>query len=138
MGIDKIRRSYTKGGDSKSCAKKLPNSDAVLNCPACFAVLCLDCQRHETYHHQYRAMFVLNCTVDTSSKLKCGDVSLGGSAGKKKGKNKKGSKGRKEKEPDLDENAVFNPVKCDQCDTQVAVYDNDEIYHFFNIVASYT
>lgn len=27
-------------------------SDAVLNCPACFTVLCIDCQRHETYKHQ--------------------------------------------------------------------------------------
>ena len=29
-------------------------SDAVLNCPACFTVVCLDCQRHELYKTQYR------------------------------------------------------------------------------------
>ena len=26
-------------------ARRLPNSDAVLNCPACMSLLCLDCQR---------------------------------------------------------------------------------------------
>ncbi|GIM06548.1 hypothetical protein Vretimale_10840, partial [Volvox reticuliferus] len=39
-------------------------SDAVLSCPGCFTTLCIDCQRHEKYHHQYRAMFVMNCTID--------------------------------------------------------------------------
>merc|ERR1712136_55625 len=38
-------------------------SDAVLNCPACLSTVCVDCQRHETYKTQYRAMFVLNCVV---------------------------------------------------------------------------
>ena len=38
-------------------------TDAVLNCPCCFVVLCIDCQRHEKYTDQYRAMFVSNCKM---------------------------------------------------------------------------
>ena len=30
-----------------AAARRLPNSDAVLNCPACMSLLCLDCQRSE-------------------------------------------------------------------------------------------
>ena len=32
--------------------KKADNSDAILNCPSCMTVLCVDCQRHEKYHTQ--------------------------------------------------------------------------------------
>ena len=31
-------------------------SDAVLSCPCCFTPLCYDCQRHDVYLSQYRAM----------------------------------------------------------------------------------
>lgn len=44
----------------------VPDSDAVLNCPACLTPLCLDCQRHDLYPTQFRAMFVMNCSVDHS------------------------------------------------------------------------
>jgi len=52
--------------------RKAFQSDAVLNCPGCFAVLTYDCQRHEKYQNQYRAMFVLNCTVVADQLLKYG------------------------------------------------------------------
>lgn len=32
---------------------------------------------------------------------------------------------------------VFHPVMCKICNTKVAVYDSDEVYHFFNVVTSY-
>jgi hypothetical protein len=105
------------------------NSDAVLNCPACFTVLCLDCQRHDTYKHQYRAMFVINCIVDHGEKLTFPK------ANEKKNKSKK--KQKTEIGDDTDEE-LYNPVKCSKCSTQVAVFDKDEIYHFFNVVASHT
>ena len=35
--------------------------------------------------------------------------------------------------PSSDE--VYHPVQCDKCDTEVAVYDKDEVYHFFNVIA---
>ena len=40
------KRPAQKGGLGKeSKVQKLPNSDAVLNCPACMVLLCMDCQR---------------------------------------------------------------------------------------------
>jgi len=38
-------------------------SDAVLSCPCCFEIVCMDCQRHERYANQFRAMFVMNIGV---------------------------------------------------------------------------
>ena len=31
--------------------------------------------------------------------------------------------------------SVYHPVKCEKCDTEVAVYDKDKVYHFFNVIA---
>lgn len=31
----------------------------------------------------------------------------------------------------------YHPVKCSVCQTEVAVYDEDEVYHFFNILAGH-
>jgi len=128
--MDDLRRTYNTPGASSGLKKKenigvkpLPNSDAVLNCPACFVVVCLDCQRHEIYKTQYRAMFVMNCSVVFDEVMKVPVKA------KKKGKNKKIIT-----HPD-DE---FHPVRCDQCKTEIAMYDKDEIYHFFNVVASHT
>ncbi len=45
------------------------NSDAVLSCPCCFNIVCMDCQRHQRYRNQFRAMFVMGITVDWQSKL---------------------------------------------------------------------
>ena len=36
-------------------------SDAILSCPGCLTTVCIDCQRHEFYTTQYRAMFTMNC-----------------------------------------------------------------------------
>jgi len=125
--VDSVRQSYHQSGKTPSTVpEKLPNSDAVLNCPACFTVLCLDCQRHEVYNTQYRAMFVVNCTVNTEQKLKF--------PVKGKGKKGKGGKGRLVTDPNSD----YHPVICDNCKTEVAMYDQDEVYHFFNVVASHS
>lgn len=123
--IDAKRRSYifpTEKTGTKSL-KPLPNSDAVLNCPACLSLLCLDCQRHDIYKSQYRAMFVSNCKVITEEILKYPV---------KKKRSKKNSENDVAGKED-----VYNPVRCSVCNTEVAVYDADEIYHFFNVLASY-
>lgn len=125
--IDAKRRSYIfpteKTESGKGSLKPLPNSDAVLNCPACLSLLCLDCQRHDIYKGQYRAMFVNNCKVITDEILKYPI---------KKKRSKKHSEN-----VDTTKEDVYNPVKCAVCNTEVAVYDADEIYHFFNVLASY-
>ncbi len=124
--VDELRAGYRskkqKKGD-KAKSQKLPNSDATLNCPACFALLCLDCQRHDLYENQYRAMFVMNCKVITSERLH-------------RPLSKSARKGKQNKTAG-EESEMFNPVKCEQCNTEVAVYDKDEVYHFFNVMAGY-
>ena len=56
--------------ESKSIkAYKPRNSDAVLSCPCCFNIVCMDCQRHQKYLNQFRAMFVMGITVDWHSRL---------------------------------------------------------------------
>lgn len=125
--VDDVRRSYQVTSNKKAkdgTIKPLPSSAAVLNCPACFTVVCLDCQRHDVYKTQYRAMFVMNCSVVSDQKLR---VPL-----KLKGK------GKNRKKPITDPNEEFHPVRCDQCKTEIAMYDQDEVYHFFNVVASHT
>ena len=124
--VDKVRQSHWPKASSSDGHTKAPNSSAILSCPACFQILSLDCQQHETYHHQFRAMFVMNCNVDLNAKL---TFPLS-----KKEQKKKQFKIRKN--PDLDPEETYLPVKCEQCSTQVAVYDQDEVYHFFNVLAS--
>lgn len=43
-------------------------SDAVLSCPGCLSTVCLECQAHVQYEHQFRAVDVINCRSDSSSK----------------------------------------------------------------------
>uniref|UniRef100_A0A1I7WC36 Transmembrane protein n=1 Tax=Heterorhabditis bacteriophora TaxID=37862 RepID=A0A1I7WC36_HETBA len=55
---------------NKSNRPRIDNgSDAVLSCPGCMILLTRDCQRHEIYNDQYRAMFVENCKVDETEPL---------------------------------------------------------------------
>ncbi|KAJ8290515.1 hypothetical protein GJAV_G00013900 [Gymnothorax javanicus] len=62
------RKKQLPGSTNRTAA--VPSSDAVLNCPACMTTLCLDCQRHEKYRTQYRAMFVMNCRVNKEEVLR--------------------------------------------------------------------
>ncbi|CAN8022798.1 unnamed protein product [Ixodes persulcatus] len=109
--------------DTAKNVRPLPTSDAVLNCPACMSVLCLDCQRHEIYNTQYRAMFVKNCVVSDTEVLKCPPS---------RSKRKKNSGGAD------DPRDLFRPVRCRVCKTEVAVVDRDEVFHFFNVIASFS
>ena len=31
---------------------------------------------------------------------------------------------------------LYHPVRCQECETEIAVYDKDEVYHFFNVLES--
>uniref|UniRef100_A0A3P9M4C0 E2f-associated phosphoprotein n=1 Tax=Oryzias latipes TaxID=8090 RepID=A0A3P9M4C0_ORYLA len=110
----------------RSGAQGLQRSDAVLNCPACMTTLCLDCQRHETYRTQYRAMFVMNCVVKTDEVLHYKNPS----------ERRKRRRGQKPEDSQASAE-TYRPVQCSQCSTEVAVFDKDEVYHFFNILASH-
>jgi PREDICTED: E2F-associated phosphoprotein-like len=116
LRLQTVGLSYTN--DAKKSSIK---TDANLNCPCCMTLLCLDCQRHELYRNQYRAMFVMNCRIEWAKKMEYKDK-------------------RKRKRRSQDEavsSEIYYEVKCSICDTQVAVYDQNEVYHFFNILASF-
>ncbi|VDK71846.1 unnamed protein product [Onchocerca ochengi] len=113
-------------------------TDAVLSCPACMSLLTRDCQRHELYHNQYRAVFVENCSVVEN------EVLFLPQSGKNKQKARKNAAGIKPnaivdpasitKFPKED---LFHPVLCKICATNVGVYDYEEIFHFFNVLTGY-
>ncbi|KAL5543113.1 hypothetical protein UlMin_010823 [Ulmus minor] len=107
--------------------RKGRNSDAVLSCPACFTTLCLDCQRHEKYLTQYRAVFVVNCKVGSERLLQ-----------QSMPKPKRGKRRREavESEVDAPVGETFKQVNCLVCSTEVGAVDEDEIYHFFNVLPS--
>jgi len=122
--VEKQRKKYQPAQKKSFKPKPLPNSDAVLSCPACFTTLCHDCQRHTTYKTQYRAMFTVNCKIDTSQRMKAPTKTK-----KSKSKNSEHSEDSQEE--------TYYPVQCSACDTHVAMFDNDEIFHFFNVVTSH-
>ncbi|GAU97310.1 hypothetical protein RvY_08630 [Ramazzottius varieornatus] len=112
-----------KTRSKKSDEESGTHTDAVLNCPCCMISICDDCQRHEIYKQQYRAMFVLNCYVDMAKTLvykksKKPTVKDHGSSSEEQGN-------------------LFHPVRCKECQTELGVYDHEEVYHFFNVIASH-
>ncbi|XP_068108009.1 E2F-associated phosphoprotein [Hyperolius riggenbachi] len=137
--VDAKRRGYRNMKKSKqgqtqmSKSQPLPSSDAVLNCPACMTTLCLDCQRHESYKTQYRAMFVMNCTVNMNEVLKFPELPM-----KHRRRNHKKMKTSvADSSSETQNTETYHPVKCNECSTEVAVYDKEEVYHFFNVLASH-
>ncbi|CAH6837879.1 E2F-associated phosphoprotein [Phodopus roborovskii] len=133
--VDAQRRGYHAFGLQRPHQKQqpVPNSDAVLNCPACMTTLCLDCQRHESYKTQYRAMFVMNCSVNREEVLRYKNPE---NRKKKRGAKKMRSNPEGPVETEAEE--IYHPVMCTECSTEVAVYDKDEVFHFFNVLASHS
>uniref|UniRef100_A0A3Q4I4V9 E2f-associated phosphoprotein n=2 Tax=Neolamprologus brichardi TaxID=32507 RepID=A0A3Q4I4V9_NEOBR len=144
--VDARRREYSRRKRPAAAfhsklrhPEALPHSDAVLNCPACMTTLCLDCQRHEKYRTQYRAMFVMNCTVKREEVLRYKNQP------EKNRRNRKRRRGQQTETPadetpaamGMEADEVYHPVQCSECSTEVAVFDKDEVYHFFNILASH-
>lgn len=104
-------------------------SDAVLSCPCCFTIVCMDCQQHERYQTQFRAMFVMNIGVDWSLPLVYSDVS------KQLVEKKESHNANIVALPTEEE--IYYSVHCDACKTQVAALNiTDEVYHFFACLAS--
>ncbi|ORZ03043.1 E2F-associated phospho protein-domain-containing protein [Syncephalastrum racemosum] len=83
-------------------------TDAILTCPLCFSPVCYNCQRHEKYQNQYRAMFVTNCQVKKTERYRYAE----------------------------DDQEAYYIVTCKTCETHVAMMDEDEIFHFFNVIAT--
>jgi len=96
--------TYSEGGTA---------SDAVLTCPSCMVTLCIDCQRHEVYSDQFRAMFVMNVRVATTPSTHLLRWKL----------------------PETYSERYY-AVACAECSTEVAAYDENEIFHFCNVLAT--
>lgn len=136
------------------------SSDAILSCPRCFNIVCMDCQEHESYANQYRAMFVMNIGVDWNNSMVY-DESVGGlKLDRRAGENNdnrldiphgRGDATEPDTEPDKiphdslehDETFIeskkelYYPVHCSYCQWDVAALDlKDEVYYFFGCIAS--
>jgi len=91
--------------------------------------------RHELYKNQYRAMFVLNCRVLKDEVLK----HIPKQKNTRKRRRKAGKLGEKVGQEEAEEEepeATYHPVRCTECNTEIAVVDSDEVFHFFNVLAS--
>lgn len=140
--VDAKRREYHSrrrpAAGVRSDSQGLLRSDAVLNCPACMTTLCLDCQRHEKYRTQYRAMFVMNCTVKREEVLRYKTQPDRKPRNKRKRKAAQTDTKPEDVKPEgMDADEVYHPVQCSECSTEVAVFDKEEVYHFFNILSSH-
>lgn len=121
------------------------SSDAVLSCPCCFSIVCMDCQKHERYTNQWRAMFVMNIGVDWNRNLVYDEgrrelvekaprpsATLSGTGGG-------GGATRIPRDDPTDDEAeeFYYPVFCENCRTEVAALNmEDEVYHFYGCIAS--
>ena len=90
--------------------------------------------RHDIYPNQYRAMFVMNCKVNTSEQLSVPEQTAKKKF--KKGKNSGQGQGDSTDSQSSASRDAFHPVLCEECDTVVGVIDVEEVYHFFNVLAS--
>nr|XP_035928442.1 E2F-associated phosphoprotein isoform X2 [Halichoerus grypus] len=98
----------------------------------------VDAQRrgHESYKTQYRAMFVMNCSVNKEEVLR---YKIPENRKKRRGHKKMRSNhedAAEQAEAQVEE--IYHPVMCTECSTEVAVYDKDEVFHFFNVLASHS
>ena len=88
-------------------------------------------------------MFVMNCHIVVDEVLRYEIPNQTQKPGKKKRKRNQSGKlvaahtgsETENNQPGMQE--CYKPVRCTECNTEVAVYDEDEVYHFFNIVASH-
>ncbi len=87
-------------------------------------------------------MFVMNCKVTEDEVLRY-ELSQQHTSGKKRKKAQKEKLVQHTKEEDNLSSAGsaaserYHPVTCTECNSEVAVYDSDEVYHFFNVLASH-
>ncbi|KAI3931151.1 hypothetical protein MKX01_029341 [Papaver californicum] len=84
---------------------------------------------HEKYLTQYRAIFVINCKIKINQVLRP-------SYQKPKTSNKRGRDRGGIDEVCASTKETFKPVSCVVCSTEVGVIDDDEVYHFFNVLPS--
>ncbi|KAJ9083432.1 hypothetical protein DSO57_1034778 [Entomophthora muscae] len=133
---DKDESYFQKMTSSKNQDGTMRVTDAVLSCAMCLTPICFDCQRHSSFHDQYRAMFVCNVELNLAEILYHPEPN---NATKFDSAKATPASCMLETLEDpaqlLDENSFF-AAHCQNCRTQVGVYDYDELYHLFNVISS--
>lgn len=88
-------------------------------------------------------MFVMNCHIIVDELLRYEIKNKSKKRRKKEGPGKLVPyKKENPDDPDTKEETgtnkaeVYNPVRCDCCETELAVYDKNEVYHFHNVLES--
>jgi hypothetical protein len=75
---------------------------------------------------------VFNCKIKQDEQLKY-------PKGEGKSQKKYYKKKKQEEENAEQEYDIFKPVSCENCNTEVGVYDEkEELYYFFNVLASHS
>lgn len=147
-------------------ALKPRHSDAVLSCPCCFEIVCMDCQQHDRHANQFRAMFVMNVAVHWDHVLvydtavqglvrvtdHAGAVSAGAGAAStvdshtnasiqippESGSNDSNDNNEIDHRNKDAKSEYYYQTVCANCQTQVAALDmTDEVYHFYGCLASF-
>lgn len=88
---------------------KKGRSDCTISCSFCFTILSYYTQQHIKYKNQYRAVHVVNCKPKYDTVLK------------------------DKKDTNYEE---MIPVLCSTCNVEVALLDQESVYHFFNVLPS--
>uniref|UniRef100_A0A8C6GRL4 E2F-associated phosphoprotein n=1 Tax=Mus spicilegus TaxID=10103 RepID=A0A8C6GRL4_MUSSI len=88
---------------------------------------------HESYKTQYRAMFVMNCSINREEVLRYKNPE-----NRRKRRSAKKMRSNPEDPAEREAEEIYHPVMCTECSTEVAVYDKDEVFHFFNVLASHS
>jgi hypothetical protein len=137
-------------------ALKPRSSDAVLSCPCCFELVCMDCQEHERYQNQYRAMFVMNIGVHWDRRLVYDEASqelTPFSSPQSPSTTPSTTSPDMNPIPNHDDTGtaannskhnaaatgpeIYYSVYCNNCQTEVAALDmTDEVYYFYGCLAS--
>ena len=149
MSLGSTSSSQPAGNDTATptLPAKPRNSDAVLSCPCCFSIVCMDCQRHVKYENQFRAMFVMGIEVDWQHRLvhdtKSNRLIRYEPPTAENGTNAASQIIVPEDHNHLnptssaEEDTIYYAVSCGNCHTMVAALDmGDEVYHFYDCLAS--
>eukprot|EP00750_Incisomonas_marina_P033365 INCI9808.2.p1 GENE.INCI9808.2~~INCI9808.2.p1 ORF type:complete len:306 (-),score=58.29 INCI9808.2:1021-1938(-) len=135
-------RGLKKNPSKQKRRRKKKQTNFELSCPCCFSLLCVQCQQHELYSDQFRAAFARNCRVVMEEKIINRTSTDAGSASSRNAvpTDVKASASKDVQhavKPSTDDGIeILHPVLCSECDTEVGVFDEDEIYHFFQVIPS--
>ena len=83
-------------------------------------------------------MFVMNCRIVRDEVLRYAPGLTKKERKRRRGPHapNSGGEGSAPREGAGSDSEEFHPVRCSECNTEVAVIDKEEVFHFFNVLAS--